>query len=602
MATRRSTRKSQVTSEVMEEEDNVQTVVAEGQTEIVSSSNQLVVTEEDAPKENQDEQDPQKDDVIEVKGSTSTVDVSTEKRTSVSDQMMDSEKSEIVPSAEAVVSTEAAPSESTDVRQGSEESQMDIVAGSTAAVTVAWEKKSEEGESNGALKETNGAEEIVAKTPVKGKRKASSAVEESPPKKTKLINDGYCLFVGNLNKSKTFDEVKDSLANYFMTQSLLVQDIRLDRSRKHAFVDLASEMDLTKGLTLNGVLMNDLPLKVARAKVKSEVKVKVKPSAEEKKAEKNSRCLWVKNVPYEATKKEILKLFKLATCIRFPDGTETPTKGIAYVEFANKTTAEKVWKQKQAVKMRGRVLIVEKVGEKNGKVAKTDENKNSNKAAAPPNKTLFVSNLPFNVPEKNLKNVFEKAISINLPKSQGKPKRYAFVEFATAEDAHKALQSSQKVTISEREIKVQFCNKGEGAAKAKDSLKSLIVMGLAGKTTEETLKSAFEGASSARVAMDKETGVSKKFGFVEFESEESCKACKEAMEDCEIDGSKVTVTYAKVQARKGPKLPSKTPQAPVEKPAGEGAGKRKPKKGKKKGKKQGAAAPQEAVKEVENKG
>lgn len=31
---------------------------------------------------------------------------------------------------------------------------------------------------------------------------------------------------------------------------------------------------------------------------------------------------------------------------------------------------------------------------------------------------------------------------------------------------------------------------------------------------------------------------------MDFENEESCKAAKEAMEDCEIDGSKVTVTYA----------------------------------------------------------
>ncbi|KAL3054597.1 hypothetical protein OYC64_017517 [Pagothenia borchgrevinki] len=611
MATRRSTRKSQAgTSDVVEEEDNGTTVVAEGQTEIVSSSKQIVVTE-DAPKENQDEQDPQMDAVIEVKGSTSTVDISWDEKTQggvadaekrTSDQIMDSEtKSEIAPSAEAVVSTEDTPSESTDVKQESEECQMDIVAGSTAAVSVAWEKKSEEGESDEAKKETNGAEQTVAKTPVKGKRKASSTVDVSPPKKTKLINDGFCLFVGNLNKSKTFEEIKDSLANYFMTQSVLVQDIRLDRSRKHAFVDLASEMDWMKGLMLNGHMMNELPMKVAKAKVKSEDKVKAKLSTEERKAVKNSRCLFLKNIPYEATTKDILKVFKLGTCVRFPGGAETPKTGIAYVEFANKTIARKVLQQKQGAKMSGRVLIVEKVGENNRKVTKTDENKDDTKAAAHPNKTLFVSNLPFNVPEKNLKNIFQKAVSINLPKSQGKPKRFAFVEFATAEAAEKALQSSQKLTISKREIKVQFCDKKEGSAQAKYSLKTLIVIGLAEKTTAETLKSAFEGASSARVTVDKETGVSQKFGFVEFESEDNCKAGKETMEDCEIDGSKVTVTYAKVQAAKGLKLPTKPPQAPGEKSAGQ-AGKRKRGKGKKKGKKSGAVAPQDAVKEVENKG
>lgn len=92
---------------------------------------------------------------------------------------------------------------------------------------------------------------------VKGKRKADST-EESQPKKAKCVDEGvsstmtakwlclvtflvlthpsclisgFCVFVGNLNNSKTYDEVKDTLASYFMTQSLLFQDIRLDQSK-----------------------------------------------------------------------------------------------------------------------------------------------------------------------------------------------------------------------------------------------------------------------------------------------------------------------------------------------------------------------------------
>ena len=46
--------------------------------------------------------------------------------------------------------------------------------------------------------------------------------------------------------------------------------------RKHAHIDLASEMDLTKALTLNGEMMHDKPMKIAKAKVKSEDKVEDK--------------------------------------------------------------------------------------------------------------------------------------------------------------------------------------------------------------------------------------------------------------------------------------------------------------------------------------
>lgn len=42
-----------------------------------------------------------------------------------------------------------------------------------------------------------------------------------------------------------------------------------------------------------------------------------------------------------------------------------------------------------------------------------------------------------------------------------------------------------------------------------------------------------------------------RFGFVDFDSEEDCKAAKEAMEDGEIDGNKVTLDYAKPKGEGG---------------------------------------------------
>lgn len=50
--------------------------------------------------------------------------------------------------------------------------------------------------------------------------------------------------------------------------------------RKHAYVDLASEMDVTKALMLNGEMVFEKPMKVEKAKIKSAEKVKI--SAEEK--------------------------------------------------------------------------------------------------------------------------------------------------------------------------------------------------------------------------------------------------------------------------------------------------------------------------------
>lgn len=374
---------------------------------------------------------------------------------------------------------------------------------------------------------------------VNGKRKADAASDSSPSKKTKLTNDGFCLYVGNLNIMKTSEEIKNSLAKYFATQSLLFQDIRLGRSKKHAFVDMASDMDLTKALALDGEEILDKPMKMAKAKVKSNDKKKAKAPPVDKKA-KDDRCLFLKNVPYNATEKDIHKVFPRAVSIRFPGGTEGPTQGIAFVEFKNKAIAEEMLKKKLKVQIKGRDLIVDRIRPRDA--AKAGSKKT--KAAAPVNNILFVKHLPENVKEHHLKNVFKKAVSIRIPPMKNEPKRFAFVEFATVADAKKALQMSRTMKICGKKASVEMCRNSLHPERAEGQLKTLFVAGLAEKTTAETLQSAFDGAVSARVAVHKNTGASKRFGFVEFDNEEHCKAAKDNMEDCEIDGSKVTVIYA----------------------------------------------------------
>ncbi|XP_049888733.1 nucleolin-like isoform X3 [Epinephelus moara] len=569
----RKRRSKAVTDEVVEEEDSAKT---EGQTETVSPRQEQVGTEEDAPKEDQDEDDSQMDTVIEVKGNVSTVTVSwdqkTAKKTNGSDQMVDS--------ADAVGSTEDAPNESAETEmkqeiQESGESQMDVVAESTDRVTESLEKENEEGENNDVEKETNGGEEmivekkaakrklkarstaetsaskktkVISEVAVKGKQKQHAAVETPQPEKEKCINTGFCLFVGNLDKSKKRAEVEDSLAKYLMTQSVLVNGIRVDQSRKFAYVDLASEMDLTKVLKCNGEMLDGKPMEIARARVVT--KEIVKASVEDQKEAKDGKCLFVKNIPYLATKDDILNIFRKAINVRFLGGSERPEKGVAFVEFQNKTIARRLWQRKQGVQLQGRILTVDRIGA------------TVTKAAAPPNKSLFVHNLPPDVKKKTLNKLFQNATNISLPKHEGKARGFAFVMFANLAEARKALESTQDVKIGKKLIRVQFA-----AMKAKAETEkvktTLIVMGLSEKTTAETLKSVFEGAVSARISVDRDTGVSKRYGFVDFDSEDACKAVKEAMEDCEIDGSKVTVTYAKMPGANRTRRPSKPRRGPI---------------------------------------
>lgn len=61
--------------------------------------------------------------------------------------------------------------------------------------------------------------------------------------------------------------------------------------------------------------------------------------------------------------------------------------------------------------------------------------------------------------------------------------------------------------------------------------KPLFVKGLSEDAPRETFKVSFKGSVQTRVVTDWETGSSKEFDFVEFNSGEDTKAAKEATED-----------------------------------------------------------------------
>jgi len=78
--------------------------------------------------------------------------------------------------------------------------------------------------------------------------------------------------------------------------------------------------------------------------------------------------------------------------------------------------------------------------------------------------------------------------------------------------------------------------------------KKLFIGGLSYEATDEVLKEAFSEigtVESAAVVMDRYSGRSKGFGFVEMSSEEEAQKAIEALNGKEIEGRTVTVNEAK---------------------------------------------------------
>ncbi len=82
----------------------------------------------------------------------------------------------------------------------------------------------------------------------------------------------------------------------------------------------------------------------------------------------------------------------------------------------------------------------------------------------------------------------------------------------------------------------------------------LYVGGLSYNTTDETLKEVFSEAGtvvSAIIIIDKISGRSRGFGFVEMSSEEEAEKAIEMFNNKEIDGRRITVNKARPQENNG---------------------------------------------------
>lgn len=83
---------------------------------------------------------------------------------------------------------------------------------------------------------------------------------------------------------------------------------------------------------------------------------------------------------------------------------------------------------------------------------------------------------------------------------------------------------------------------------------NLFVARLSYSTTNDELQSAFEQygeVDSARIIMDRETGKSKGFGFVEMSNDDEAQKAIDALNESELDGRSIIVKVAEDRGDRG---------------------------------------------------
>jgi RNA recognition motif-containing protein len=76
---------------------------------------------------------------------------------------------------------------------------------------------------------------------------------------------------------------------------------------------------------------------------------------------------------------------------------------------------------------------------------------------------------------------------------------------------------------------------------------NIFVAKLSGNTTGDDLRQLFEAygeVSSAKVIMDRETGNSKRFGFVEMDDDDAAQRAIDGLDGTEVDGHQIVVKKA----------------------------------------------------------
>jgi len=182
-------------------------------------------------------------------------------------------------------------------------------------------------------------------------------------------------------------------------------------------------------------------------------------------AERDSRTVFVQNLPLDAVEKDLYKFFEEVGPVNdirlITDRVTGRSKGFGYVEFKNLDHAVESLKL-TGTKCMKKTITVRPVATDKNRTVQTSVALN---ASVGPTR-LYVGSLHYNIAESDLRGLFSTCGDvefIDLHKDEtGKSKGFAFVQFKRSDDAQKALIKCNGIELCGRNIKVGLVNSSTG--------------------------------------------------------------------------------------------------------------------------------------------
>jgi|GEM_PF-891172 len=169
---------------------------------------------------------------------------------------------------------------------------------------------------------------------------------------------------------------------------------------------------------------------------------------------------------------------------------------------------------------------------------------------------LFIRNLSWSVTETHLYDLFSEVgdvVSVKIPTRQedGKPRGFAFVEMQNNDLAQKAIHQLNGTIFQNRDLVVDFQdeNRDKNARSASGPAvknSKLFVRNIHYSVSEPMLQAVFERVGivhSVKIAMDRETGDSKGFAFIEMVSTDAAQEAINILNKSHLEGKEIIVDF-----------------------------------------------------------
>ncbi|RHY04759.1 hypothetical protein DYB36_010224 [Aphanomyces astaci] len=263
--------------------------------------------------------------------------------------------------------------------------------------------------------------------------------------------------------------------------------------------------------------------------------------------------VWIGGLPFETEESDIRDLFEKygeITRITMTKRRDGRFQGTAFVEYAEPAEA------KAALELDGESCGSRyiKVSYALPRVVKTTERPVDCSA-------VRFSNIPYDLNEESIRSMFEhcgEISSVHFPKDRetGRPLGYGFVEFVDPTSCDKALDVSGAEAFGRR-INVEYSLRAKRTPHAThkpEGCKAVFVANLSEEVNSGMLQDLFEDCGEIErihIAVDRETGEPRGFGYVNFAHTDSVdNAIK--LSGADVEGQNIRVTFVREREERRP--------------------------------------------------